>query len=167
MSMVAVKYLQGLFSIADTNGDGVLQPTELVKLLSMCGFELSSTQILDVMTEADVNGDGVIDYEELVPVAASLLKVVKDGKGSSDAVTPKYAWSDVPAEELDAYLRKLFAIADENGDGVLQPQEYVKLMRLSGLGFPDELILQGFTEADTNQDGVIQYEELVEAFNKD
>jgi len=63
-------------------------------------------------------------------------------------------------------LTQLFKIADANGDGVLQPTEYVQLMRLSGLKFSDEMVLKGLTEADTNQDGVIDYAELVAYFKK-
>ena len=122
----------------------MLQPAELAKLLSLCGFELSSAQILDIVTAADVNGDGVIEYEELVPVAREIMSSKKPATVKASVSTGKaaYEWSDIPEDEMDAYLRKLFAVADENGDGVLQPQEFVKLMRLSGLNFPDDVVLE-------------------------
>ena len=96
------------------------------------------------MTAADVNGDGVIEYEELVPVAREIMSSKKPATVKASVSTGKaaYEWSDIPEDEMDAYLRKLFAVADENGDGVLQPQEFVKLMRLSGLNFPDDVVLE-------------------------
>ena len=32
--------------------------------------------------------------------------------------------ADVPADMMERYLKRLFALADTNGDGVLQPQEF-------------------------------------------
>ena len=72
--------MRELFTIADANGDGVLQPDELTKLLQMCGFELSAEEIAQFVTEADANQDGVIEYEEFVPVASKMLKAQKGAK---------------------------------------------------------------------------------------
>ena len=70
-------YLKGLFTIADVNGDGVLQPDELTKLLQMCGFELSAEEIAQFVSAADTNHDGVIEYDEFVPVASKMLQSQK------------------------------------------------------------------------------------------
>ena len=64
-----------LFSIADVNGDGVLQPEEFENLLESCGFDLSEEQIAEIVEAADVNHDGVIEYSEFVPVAVDILKI--------------------------------------------------------------------------------------------
>merc|ERR1711865_576623 len=156
------EYLTQMFKVADENGDGVLQPTEMVTLLQLSGFNIPAGTILDMVAAADVNGDGVIDYEEFVPVVRQLMQAQKQQAAPTDA--PVVNWKDFAPEELDLYLKNLFRIADENGDGVLQPNEYVKLMRLSGLKFPDETILEGFSKADTNGDGVLDQGELVAAF---
>merc|ERR1712086_907792 len=155
-------YLKELFAAADENGDGVLQPTEMVNALELSGFNIPAGTILDVVAAADVNGDGVIDYDEFVPAVSELLQAQKQQAAPTDA--PVVNWKDFAPEELDLYLKNLFKIAGENGDGVLQPNEYVKLMRLSGLKFPDETILEGFSKADTNGDGVLDQGELVAAF---
>ena len=73
-------YLQKLFQIADVNGDGVLQPDELTKLLQMCGFELSAEEIAQFVSAADTNHDGVIEYEEFLPVASKMLQSQKGTK---------------------------------------------------------------------------------------
>ena len=68
------QYFKGLFAIADANGDGVLQPDELKKLLQLCGFALSAEEIAQFVSEADTNHDGVIEYSEFVPVATKMLQ---------------------------------------------------------------------------------------------
>ena len=68
------EYFKGLFSIADANADGVLQPDELEKLLQLCGFALSAEEIAQFVSEADTNGDGVIEHSEFVPVATKMLQ---------------------------------------------------------------------------------------------
>ena len=159
------EYVQEMFHVFDEDGGGVLQPTELVACLAQSGFHLSSGTILDIVAAADVNGDGKIEYHEFVPVVRDLMQQ----DGTNDEVSNKQAaaqdWTDFDEQELEQYLTNLFKIADENGDGVLQPKEYVKLMRLSGLSFSDDVILEGFIEADTNKDGVIDHAELVVAMS--
>merc|ERR1712166_257441 len=72
-------------------------------------------------------------------------------------------WDEVPADMLERYLAKLFQIGDTNGDGVLQPQEFLELLTRAGLRFPPKLVLKLFLEADTNGDGVIEYDEFMPA----
>ena len=74
------QYFKGLFSIADANGDGVLQPDELEKLLQLCGFALSAEEIAQFVSEADTNHDGVIEYDEFVPVATKMLQATAPNK---------------------------------------------------------------------------------------
>ena len=55
---------------------------------------------------------------------------------------------DVPAEMLERYLYKLFHVADTNGDGVLQPEEFADLLSRSGFNFSRSLIGQLVDAAD-------------------
>ena len=74
------QYFSKLFSIADENSDGVLQPDELEKLLGLCGFKLSAEEIAQFVSEADTNHDGVIEYDEFVPVATKMLQATAPNK---------------------------------------------------------------------------------------
>merc|ERR1712086_1148838 len=69
--------------------------------------------------------------------------------------------SALPDHELEAYMNKLFCIADSNDDGVLDPAEFRKLMGMSILAFTDEVIRTVFETIDTNCDGVVQYDEFM------
>merc|ERR1719238_2045310 len=68
------RYLQKLFAVADTNGDGVLQPEEFKRLLELSGFNFSKAQVRQLLSQADVNNDGVIEYDEFIPVALALMQ---------------------------------------------------------------------------------------------
>ena len=81
------RYLRDLFSIADINGDGILQPSEMRELLQLCGFQMSADQVDGLVAAADINKDGVIQYEEFIPVAMELLQAptwVSENAASTD-----------------------------------------------------------------------------------
>merc|ERR1719305_2112732 len=66
------RYFTKLFAVADTNGDGVLQPEEFKRLLELSGFNFSPETVAQLMDAADVNHDGVIEYDEFIPVALAM-----------------------------------------------------------------------------------------------
>merc|ERR1712070_1360291 len=156
-------YLQKLFKIADTNDDGVLSPVEFADLLSRSGFNFPAHVIVSLVKAADVNEDGVIEYEEFVPAMLGLMEAANEADLTPDVGEGVPMWDEVPDEMLERYLSKLFQIGDTNGDGVLQPQEFLELLTRAGLRFPAELVLKLFLEADVNHDGVIEYDEFMPA----
>ena len=79
-------YFENLFSISDTNGDGVLQPGEVATLLELCGFNLSTEEIAQFVSAADTNHNGVIEYSEFVPVASKMLQSQKGAEVRKVAV---------------------------------------------------------------------------------
>jgi len=62
---------------------------------------------------------------------------------------------------LERYFKRLFALADTDSNGVLDPREFHNLLDKSGLGFSDRLIRKVMIEADLNEDMMIQWEEYV------
>merc|ERR1712188_281703 len=100
---------------------------EFKRLLELSGFNFSADTVAKLMDAADVNHDGVIEYEEFIPVMRAILNEKKA------AAMPNLA--DVPDDMLERYFAKLFKVADANGDGVLQPAEFKRLLELSGFNF--------------------------------
>ena len=59
------------------------------------------------------------------------------------------------------YLKGLFALGDENGDGVLSKEELTKLLGMSGFSFSASAIEELITSCDKNGDGVIDFAEFI------
>jgi Ca2+-binding EF-hand superfamily protein len=68
---------------------------------------------------------------------------------------------DISTAVLERYFRRLFALADTDNNGVLDPREFHNLLEKSGLGFSPRLIRKVMVEADINEDKMIQWEEFV------
>ena len=149
-------YMRRLFKIGDRDGNGSLDKIELQDLLKKSGFNLSFDTIGKMMKTADTNGDGLIQFDEFVRAVAYLQN--GDDGFPTPAAPGMPNLADVPAAQLSRYMSKLFQIGDTNGDGVLQPVEFLELLTRAGLRFPANLVLKLFLEADTNHDGVIEYD---------
>ena len=69
--------------------------------------------------------------------------------------------AEVSEEQLEMYLKGLFALGDENGDGVLSKEELTKLLGMSGFSFSASAIEELITSCDKNGDGVIDFAEFI------
>ena len=163
-----IMYMRELFTKGDENGDGVLSPTEFANLMKRSGFKFPPELILKLVKDADLNGDGMIQFEEFMPIMLEMLQVYSttgdfDDSRDEEQTGNMPTWDQVPEATMGKYLERLFAVGDTNGDGVLEPQEFLELLTRCGLRFPAELVLDMFLMADTNGDGVIEYSEFIPA----
>eukprot|EP00656_Telonema_subtile_P049207 TRINITY_DN605_c0_g1_i1.p1 TRINITY_DN605_c0_g1~~TRINITY_DN605_c0_g1_i1.p1 ORF type:complete len:906 (+),score=358.01 TRINITY_DN605_c0_g1_i1:120-2837(+) len=84
----------------------------------------------------------------------SLEQTMEEARGLPDL-------KDISVPVLERYFRRLFALADTDENGVLDPREFHNLLEKSGLGFSKRLIRRVLLEADVNQDGMIQWDEFI------
>ena len=54
------------FEIFDEDGDGYIECTELIRVLTAIGDTLTDKEADELIKEADLNGDGKINYVEFV-----------------------------------------------------------------------------------------------------
>ena len=85
--------------------------------LQLCGFDFDMGAIERIMKAADTNGDGVVEYKEFVPM---MLELVLERESDEAA---KLSLGQYSEAQLEVYFRRLFGLADANGDGVLQVSE--------------------------------------------
>ncbi|HEU0225912.1 MAG TPA: EF-hand domain-containing protein [Steroidobacteraceae bacterium] len=67
-----------------------------------------------------------------------------------------------PEPEREAELREDFAYVDEDGDGLLQVDEFIRFMDELGAEMSDEECRIGFAEIDSDRDGAIQFREFLD-----
>ncbi|XP_063727576.1 uncharacterized protein LOC134855109 isoform X1 [Symsagittifera roscoffensis] len=65
------KELRDAFKVFDRNGDGVLDASEISKIMRSMGERLTEREIQTMINEADRNGDGKIDIDEFVRMLLS------------------------------------------------------------------------------------------------
>lgn len=135
----------------DTNGDGVLELHEVREGFQKF-FGKESAQVKDVeqvFARLDLDGSGVIDYTEFCAAGigerVSLEEDVlwaafkafdvqdDDGRITKDEITQVlrsvYVNKLWTAEVCQDVAEEIFANFDQNGDGSLDFEEFVKLMR--------------------------------------
>jgi Ca2+-binding EF-hand superfamily protein len=125
--MKACAAVDSLYDVFDTNGDGVVDFTELATGLSvLCGGSRDD-KARAAFDLYDYNGDGVISLEEMTRYLTSVFKVMYETQpGTQERV------GGAPAEEL-AYVtaQQAFADADADHDGVLTWEEFRSWYSLS------------------------------------
>lgn len=160
------RYFMKLFSIADANGDGVLQPAEFERLLQSSGFNFSQQQISDMMLAADTNRNGVIEYEEFVPVARSLLMGQQDvvdnfidAVDEADARQQLMQGRNLPMFERE--MKKKFLFADKSCTGTLDFKEFRNIVAQMGFPLSPVQTQELMRMVDVNADGKVNYEDFV------
>jgi calcium-dependent protein kinase len=145
LSEDAIKNLRDTFMKLDNNGDGLLTVAELKEGLQACGLKEIPPDLQTIMESVDSDGSGVIDYTEFL--AATLDKKVylkedvcwqafrifdRDGDGKITKDELAHVLKDETVKEATGgaeELAKLLLELDTNGDGEIDFEEFMEMMR--------------------------------------
>jgi len=142
-----IKQLRENFSSMDVNGDGVLNKTEILDGFNKVkGLDLPQ-DLEAIITGMDSDGSGNIDYLEFMAACINGVRylqedVCKEAFARFDTNGDKRLSPDelkkvltgdkmkvqIPADELERILKEV----DKNGDGEIDEEEFLQMMRGEG-----------------------------------
>ena len=134
------------FDFFDLNHDGVISSFELRGVLISFGYHASEQVVKDIMTEIDANHNGVIDYPEFLMLLITYppkegsektlddIKLAfavfdRDGNGQITAAELKSVMEFIGTPMTDVEVEEAIKEADVNGDGMINYEEFARMMK--------------------------------------
>ncbi|KAJ1515731.1 hypothetical protein HMI56_001706 [Coelomomyces lativittatus] len=135
------------FDLFDTDGSGSIDSKELKVAMRALGFEPKKDEIKKMIQEIDKNGTGSIDFNEFLDLMASKMaerdsreEILKAFKLFDDDNTGKISFKNLKrvAKELgehltDEELQEMIDEADRDGDGEINEDEFLRIMKKTNL----------------------------------
>ena len=130
------------FQIFDKDGDGLITTKELGTVMRSLGQNLSEDELKAMIEEVDTDKSGTIDFQEFLGLMAwkmkesgieeELIEAFKvfdrDGNGLISAHELRFVMSTSGEELSEEDIEEMIREADENGDGYIDYEEFVRMM---------------------------------------
>ncbi|XP_032236103.1 calcium-dependent protein kinase 10 [Nematostella vectensis] len=133
-----VREIKEAFLVFDDNGDGCITATELKKLVTSLGYNITEAELMDMMNQIDSDGNGAIDFPEFLQLMTKNLQ---------DA-------------DPDDTMQETFRVFDRDNNNSIGVEEVQRVLKLLGQDFKDyevEAMLQG---ADYDGDGTVGFDDF-------
>eukprot|EP01147_Barroeca_monosierra_P010650 gene10650-2764_t len=135
------------FELFDTDGSGSIDAKELKVAMRALGFEPKKEEIKKMIADVDRDGTGTIDYNEFLQLMTQKMsekdtkeEILKAFKLFDDDMTGKISFKNLKrvAQELgenlsDEELQEMIDEADRNGDGEIDQEEFLRIMKKTNL----------------------------------
>ncbi|KAJ3091215.1 hypothetical protein HK102_001299 [Quaeritorhiza haematococci] len=131
------------FSLFDQDGDGAVTSKELGTIMRSLGQIPTEAEIKEMVKEIDSDGSGTIDFPEFLSLMARKMKDMdsreaetreafqvfdKDANGFISAAELRHIMTNLGEKLTEAEVNELIDEADTDRDGLIQYDEFVKLM---------------------------------------
>merc|ERR1740121_556221 len=141
-----IKALRDTFMALDGNGDGLLTAAEMKEGLAKAGLKEIPADLQQILENVDADGSGVIDYTEFLAATFDKRSYVKedvcwsafrlfdkngDGKISKEELQAVLGDEDVQKVGDVSEIAQLLKDNDGNGDGFIDFDEFMVLMKKS------------------------------------
>ncbi|XP_054497487.2 centrin-2 [Agelaius phoeniceus] len=139
--------IRDAFELFDTDGSGSIDVKELKVAMRALGFEPKKEEIKKMISDIDKEGTGKISFSDFLAVMSQRMaekdskeEILKAFKLFDDDETGKISFQNlkrvakVLGENLtDEELQEMIDEADWDGDGQVSEQEFLRIMRKTGL----------------------------------
>jgi len=144
LSTTALKNLKDVFITLDTNGDGTITFEEMKVGLARLDLKEAGDVIRQVMEAIDCDWSGAINYTQFLAacmdkkhynqdavVRAAFMQLDRDGNGTVDRkeLAQLLYNSDNDALMSSSAIEEAMDEADKNGDGMINFQEFMDLIK--------------------------------------
>ncbi|KAJ9136955.1 EF-hand [Coniochaeta hoffmannii] len=142
LSKEQIAQYRQVFDLFDKDHTGDITADELGEVMKGLGLNPSESELHDLIAEADVNKNGSIDFHEFLNMMARTVKEVdseeelknafkvfdKDGSGTISAIELRAVLQHLGENLTDDDLDEMLKMADKNGDGNIDYEEFVHIM---------------------------------------
>ena len=134
-----IAHFKEAFTLVDRDGDGIILSSEIGVVFRMLGQNPTQAELADMVTEVD---NETIEFPEICTLLVRKVKDVdaeeefkeafrvfdKDGNGFTSAAELRHIMTTLGEKMTDAELDETLDMAEVDGDGQINYEEYVKQM---------------------------------------
>jgi len=139
--------IQEAFSLFDTQGTGTIDTKDLKVAMRALGFEPRKEEIKKMMMEADKDNTGKLSLDNFITLMANkmaekdtkeeILKAFKlfddDESGKISFINLKRVAKELGENLSDEELQEMIDEADRDGDGEVNQDEFLRIMKKTSL----------------------------------
>ncbi|CAI2381916.1 unnamed protein product [Moneuplotes crassus] len=135
------------FDLFDTEGSGTIDSKELKVAMRALGFEPKKDDIKRMISELDAEGNGVIEFGQFLDLMTikmaerdpreEMIKAFRlfdeDESGAISFKNLKRVAKELGENMNDDEIQEMIDEADRDGDGVINEDEFVRIMKKTNL----------------------------------
>ncbi|XP_066395296.1 probable calcium-binding protein CML13 [Miscanthus floridulus] len=137
------------FDLFDTDNSGTIDAKELNVAMRALGFEMTEEQIRQMIADVDKDGSGAIDYEEFEHMMTAKIGerdskeelskafriIDQDGNGKISNIDIQRIAKELGVNLTLDEIQDMVQEADRNGDGEIDFDEFIRMMRRTSYGY--------------------------------
>jgi calmodulin len=142
LSEEQVAELKQAFNEFDVDGGGTINTRELGYAMRAMGMNPTEAELLDLINEFDTDGSGMIEFPEFCNMMSHKMGTVndedmirmafrvldRDGSGTIKSTAFKHLMTHIGDKLSEEEVDMLIQEADKDGDGVLNYEEFVRML---------------------------------------